>query len=32
VVTETIYRKQVRPVLLEGAEAMDQIFSRPESA
>jgi integrase len=27
-VTETVYRKQIRPVLLEGAEAMDQIFSR----
>ncbi|NAS21966.1 tyrosine-type recombinase/integrase [Herbidospora sp. NEAU-GS84] len=26
VVTETVYRKQIRPVLLEGAEAMDGIF------
>lgn len=26
VVTEKVYRKQLRPVLLEGAEAMDQIF------
>ncbi|MFF0306908.1 site-specific integrase [Streptosporangium sp. NPDC004379] len=26
-VTETVYRKQLRPMLLEGAEAMDQIFS-----
>lgn len=26
VVTETVYRKQLRPVLLEGAEAMDEIF------
>lgn len=25
-VTETVYRKQIRPVLIEGAEAMDQIF------
>ncbi|MEU1734400.1 tyrosine-type recombinase/integrase [Streptosporangium sp. NPDC020145] len=25
-VTETVYRKQLRPVLLEGAEAMDVIF------
>jgi integrase len=25
-VTETVYRKQIRPVLLEGAEAMDEIF------
>ncbi|MFJ2028715.1 tyrosine recombinase XerC [Streptosporangium sp. NPDC087985] len=25
-VTETVYRKQLRPMLLEGAEAMDQIF------
>jgi hypothetical protein len=24
--TETIYRKQLRPVLLEGAGAMDRIF------
>jgi site-specific recombinase XerD len=26
-VTETVYRKQIRPVLLEGAEAMDRIFA-----
>lgn len=25
-VTETIYRKQIRPMLLQGAEAMDDIF------
>jgi len=25
-VTETVYRKQLRPVLLQGAEAMDRIF------
>lgn len=25
-VTETVYRKQIRPVLLSGAEAMDHIF------
>ncbi|WP_268958677.1 hypothetical protein [Nonomuraea aridisoli] len=25
-VTETFYRKQLRPVILDGAEAMDQIF------
>jgi site-specific recombinase XerD len=25
-VTETVYRKQIRPVLLEGADAMDRIF------
>jgi integrase len=31
-VTETVYRKQIRPVLLEGAEAMDQIFSRRNGA
>jgi integrase len=24
--TETVYRKQIRPVLVEGAEAMDRIF------
>ena len=30
--TETVYRKQIRPVLTEGADAMDQIFPerRPE--
>jgi site-specific recombinase XerD len=27
-VTETVYRQQIRPVLLEGAEVMDRIFSR----
>ncbi|MEV7908098.1 tyrosine-type recombinase/integrase, partial [Streptomyces anulatus] len=27
VVTEKVYRKQLRPVLLDGAEAMDRIFS-----
>ncbi|WP_327109472.1 tyrosine-type recombinase/integrase [Nonomuraea glycinis] len=25
-VTETVYRKQLRPVILDGAEAMDRIF------
>ena len=25
-VTEAVYRKQIRPMLLEGAEAMDRIF------
>ncbi|GAA3133003.1 hypothetical protein GCM10017600_44710 [Streptosporangium carneum] len=25
-VTETVYRKQLRPMLLEGAEAMGQVF------
>jgi hypothetical protein len=25
-VTEAVYRKQLRPVLTEGAEAMDRIF------
>ncbi|WP_433367400.1 site-specific integrase [Streptosporangium sp. CA-115845] len=30
-VTETVYRKQLRPMLLEGAEAMDRLFeNRPE--
>lgn len=24
--TETVYRKQIRPVLIEGADAMDRIF------
>jgi integrase len=27
-VTETVYRKQIRPVLLEGAEVMDRIFAK----
>ena len=31
-VTETIYRKQIRPVLLEGAEAMDRIFANRHGA
>jgi hypothetical protein len=26
-VTETVYRPQIRPVIVEGAEAMDRIFS-----
>lgn len=26
VVTETVYRKQIRPVLMQGAEAMDSLF------
>nr|WP_318527639.1 tyrosine-type recombinase/integrase [Microbispora cellulosiformans] len=30
-VTETVYRKQLRPVLLEGAEAMDGLFSEGRS-
>ena len=25
-VTETVYRKLIRPVLLDGAEAMDRLF------
>jgi hypothetical protein len=24
--TEAVYRKQIRPVLIEGADAMDRIF------
>ncbi|MEV0827675.1 site-specific integrase [Nonomuraea rubra] len=32
VVTETVYRFQLRPVLLEGAEAMDSIFPVQEEA
>ncbi|MEU6778729.1 hypothetical protein ABZ912_05955 [Nonomuraea angiospora] len=27
-VTETVYRKQIRPVLLQGAAAMNTIFAR----
>ncbi len=30
-VTETVYRQQIRPVLLEGAEVMDRIFARQSS-
>jgi integrase len=29
-VTETVYLKQIRPVLLGGADAMDRIFTRPD--
>lgn len=29
-VTETVYRQQIRPVLLEGAEAMDSIFAEQD--
>lgn len=32
VVTETVYLKQIRPVLLEGAEAMNRIFGGPSAA
>ena len=28
--TETIYRKQIRPVITDGADIMDRIFPRPE--
>ncbi|MEV0967784.1 hypothetical protein [Microtetraspora glauca] len=28
VVTETVYSKQIRPVLMQGAETMDDFFSR----
>jgi integrase len=27
-VTETVYRKQIRPVMVEGATAMDRIFAK----
>lgn len=33
--TEAIYRKQIRPVMVHGADVMDQIFPRevdPEAA
>jgi integrase len=30
--TETVYRKQIRPVVLDGATAMDRIFSEDKSA
>lgn len=31
-VTELVYRKQIRPVIVEGAEAMDTVFrsARPK--
>jgi integrase len=29
-VTETVYRQQIRPVIIEGAEAMDRIFNAPQ--
>lgn len=29
--TETVYRKQIRPVLIEGADAMDRIFPAADS-
>jgi integrase len=32
VVTELIYRKQIRPVLQHGADAMDRIFGAGEDA
>jgi len=31
-VTETVYRQQIRPVIVEGAEAMDRIFSKPDES
>lgn len=31
VVTETVYRLQIRPVIQEGATAMNEIFPQPES-
>jgi integrase len=32
VVTELVYRKQIRPVLQSGAEAMDRIFGGSDGA
>jgi hypothetical protein len=29
--TEAVYRKQIRPVLIEGADAMDRIFPAADS-
>ena len=29
--TETVYRKQIRPVLIEGADATDRIFPAADS-
>ncbi|MEU6263911.1 hypothetical protein [Saccharopolyspora shandongensis] len=30
-VTELVYRKQIRPMIVEGATAMDSIFQSPNS-
>ncbi|GAB3900123.1 hypothetical protein [Microbispora bryophytorum] len=30
IVTETVYRKQLRPALLDGAQAMDDLFLAQE--
>ncbi|MEV6232913.1 hypothetical protein AB0L88_34110 [Saccharopolyspora shandongensis] len=30
-VTELVYRKQIRPMIVEGATAMDNIFQSPNS-
>jgi hypothetical protein len=30
-VTELVYRKQLRPVMTEGAETMDRLFPRPKT-
>jgi len=30
-VTELVYRKQIRPVLDDGATVMDRIFNRPQA-
>ena len=30
-VTETVYRKQLRPVIEEGAVVMDEVFGRPDT-
>ena len=32
IVTETVYRKQLRPVLTGGAEIMDTLFDMPAAA
>lgn len=29
-VTELVYRKQLRPVMTEGAETMNRLFQRPD--
>lgn len=31
-VTEKVYRQQIRPVIQDGATAMDQIFPRPDES
>ena len=31
ITTETVYRKQIRPVVIDGAEVMDSLFPRRDT-